>query len=100
MAKKRTAAQTRFDENVLLITALELVFKRLYEDYLTKTIAEIAETTSGGTPLRNIGSYYGGEIPWIKSGELKDGLITQAEESITQEGLENSSAKIYPAGTV
>jgi len=100
MAKRKTAAQRRFDDNALLFTTLGLIFKQLYEDYAAKPIEEIAETTSGGTPLRSIKSYYGGEIPWIKSGELNDGLITQAEEFITQEGLENSSAKIFPKGTL
>ena len=99
MAKK-TASQRRFEENALLIAALELVFKQLYKDYSTKPIEEIADTASGGTPLRNIRSYYGGEIPWIKSGELNDGLITKSEEYITQEGLENSSAKIFPKDTL
>src|SRR5688572_172685 len=100
MAKRKTAAQRRFDDNALLFAALGLIFNQLYEDYSTKPIEEIADTTSGGTPLRNIELYYGGEIPWIKSGELRDGLITEAEEFITQEGLDNSSSKIYPAGTV
>jgi type I restriction enzyme S subunit len=51
-------------------------------------------------PLRGNVSYYGGSIPWIKSGELNDGLIETVEEYITEEGLESSSAKVFPAGTV
>lgn len=63
------------------------------------TIGEVADTTSGGTPSRKISSYYGGDIPWVKSGELRDNIIAEVEESITDEGLKNSSAKIFPAGT-
>ncbi len=70
------------------------------EVYPCKIISEIAETTSGGTPLRGHSEYYGGNIPWIKSGELNDGIITQYEESITEKALKNSSAKIYPKGTL
>lgn len=61
---------------------------------------EIAETSSGGTPSRGVKSFYNGEIPWIKSGELPDGEITTVEEKITQLGLESSSAKLVPQGTL
>lgn len=82
------------------VTIAKIVFKHLFELYPNKTISDIAETTSGGTPLRGHSDYYGGNIPWIKSGELNDGLITEYEETITEKGLKNSSAKIYPKGTL
>lgn len=63
-------------------------------------LGDVAETSSGGTPQRGVLKYYGGNIPWIKSGELPDGLITQVEEFITEEGLAKSSAKIFPSGTL
>lgn len=57
--------------------------------------------TSGGTPNRGIDEYWnGGSIPWIKTGEVQDNIIFQAEEFITDEALKNSSAKMIPAGTV
>lgn len=62
-------------------------------------ISDIAETTSGGTPSRKIVEYYEGSIPWIKSGELKDTIITDSEERITLKAVRNSNAKIFPAGT-
>jgi len=68
--------------------------------YPEKKICDIAETTSGGTPSRSMSQYYGGNIPWIKSGELNDGLISEHSEAITEEALKNSSAKIYPKGTL
>ena len=64
------------------------------------TIDEIASTSSGGTPSRTRPDYYGGSIPWVKSGELNDGLVRQIEETITEDGLKNSSAKIFPSGTL
>ncbi len=63
------------------------------------TLGAVANTTSGGTPSRKQDEYYGGDIPWIKSGELRDGLINEAEEFITQAGLDSSNAKLIPAGT-
>ncbi|MEW5871719.1 MAG: restriction endonuclease subunit S [Chloroflexota bacterium] len=63
-------------------------------------IEDVANTTSGGTPSRKHIDYYGGNIAWIKSGELRDGIIRVAEETITEAGLKNSSAKIFPRDTV
>jgi type I restriction enzyme S subunit len=100
MAERLTAAQRRYNENALLIAALGLIFKRLSISYASEQLGDLAETTSGGTPLRNISSYYEGDIPWIKSGELNDGIISEVEEYITKEGLDNSSAKVFPKGTV
>jgi len=99
--KKLTAAQHRYLDNATLITASKLVFQGLEKAGTRRyLLSEIADTTSGGTPSRKNITYYGGAIPWIKSGELNDGLIEQAEEYITEEGLQKSSAKIYPKGTL
>ncbi|MBN8684410.1 MAG: restriction endonuclease subunit S [Chitinophagales bacterium] len=58
------------------------------------------KTTSGGTPNRAIKEFWNGDIPWIKSGELNDDIVVEHEETITRKGLENSSAKIFPKGTL
>ena len=64
-------------------------------------LGKICKTTSGGTPSRKNQSYYqNGTIPWVKSRELENNIITTSEEFITEEGLLNSSAKIFPAGTL
>ena len=64
-------------------------------------LGKICKTTSGGTPSRKNQSYYqNGTIPWVKSGELENNIITTSEEFITEEGLLNSNAKIFPAGTL
>ena len=63
-------------------------------------LGEIADITSGGTPSRSKPEYWSGEIPWVKTGEINYNLITNTEERITREGLENSSAKIIPRGTL
>lgn len=63
-------------------------------------IGKVAETSSGGTPSRNIEGYFKGTIPWVKSGELEDNLIYDTEERITESGLQSSSAKLFPKGTL
>lgn len=65
-----------------------------------KRLGDISETTSGGTPNRSNKAYWGGTIPWLKSGELTDSYVDTAEEFITEEGLRNSNAKIFEKGTL
>ena len=64
-------------------------------------IKDVAQTYSGGTPTSTNSEYYdGGDIPWINSGELNNPIITSTTNYITEEGLNNSSAKLYPQDTV
>lgn len=65
-----------------------------------KRLGEICSTTSGGTPSRSHPEYYGGGIPWIKSGDLTDGDVIDCEETITEEAIRHSSAKLFRQGTV
>ena len=72
----------------------------LPESWSSDKIGNVFFTTSGGTPSRKNPNYYIGSIPWVKSGELDKGLITQTEEYISTEAIENSSAKVFPKGTL
>jgi len=63
-------------------------------------LGDICKTTSGGTPSRTRSDFYGGAIPWVKSGELCDGIVSIIEETITEEGLKNSSAKVFTKGSL
>jgi type I restriction enzyme S subunit len=63
-------------------------------------LGEIAKWGSGGTPNRSIPEYYSGSIPWFKTGELNDDVVTEAEEFLTENGLRNSSAKLFPKGSI
>ena len=64
------------------------------------TLGVIGTWQSGGTPSRSNKSYYGGNIPWLKTGDLNDGYITHIPEFITEEAVVNSSAKLNPVGSV
>ncbi|XWY20369.1 restriction endonuclease subunit S [Bisgaard Taxon 45] len=66
-----------------------------------KKLGDIAKTGSGGTPKSTVSEYYeNGNIPWINSGELNNSFIVSTENYISQLGLENSSAKIFPKNSI
>ena len=62
-------------------------------------IGDRYKTVLGGTPSRANSNYWGGNIPWINSGEINKLRIVCASEMITIEGLENSSTKLMPIHT-
>ena len=69
-------------------------------DWEWVSLGNICRTTSGGTPSRKNKEYFEGDIPWVKSGELPDGPVSEVEEYITGEAVKNSSAKQFPKGTL
>ncbi len=64
------------------------------------TLGEIGNWQSGATPSRVQKEYYGGTIPWLKTGDLDDGLITEIPEKITEKALEETSVRLNPSGSV
>ena len=60
----------------------------------------IGNWQSGATPNRRHHEYYGGEIPWLKTGDLNDDYINSVPEYITEEGMKNSSVYLNPVGSV
>lgn len=93
----------RADADAKLARLLPALFRHHFGEenaFPTAPLTEFAETTSGGTPDRKESKYFGGKIPWVKSGELSQIEITRTEETITEEALLNSSAKLMPPGTI
>ena len=75
--------------------------REIPEGWGVEKIEDIAQTGSGGTPKSTNSSYYtDGEVPWINSGELSRTVITSTSNFITEEGLKNSNAKLFPSGTI
>ena len=68
--------------------------------YPIKTIQELCKVGSGGTPSRSQSEYYQGSIPWVKTGEVVNDIILDAEEHISAQAIADSSAKLYPAGSL
>jgi len=68
---------------------------------MIKRLGEICNIVSGGTPSRTQTKFWeNGNIPWIKIGDIKSKYVNEANEHITQEGLDGSSAKLLQKGTI
>ncbi len=72
----------------------------LPKGWVEATLADLGEWSSGGTPSRSKLEYFDGDIPFVKTGDLNDSWLSSIPESISQTGLRNSSAKLFPKGTL
>ncbi|MBH0031961.1 restriction endonuclease subunit S [Pseudoalteromonas sp. SWYJZ98] len=73
---------------------------KLPKGWVEAPLEEIAKWGAGGTPKRSETSYYGGDIPWVKTGDLGPRRLKVASEHITELGVKNSSAKLFTKGSV
>ncbi len=71
-----------------------------YADWEKKKIGEIAKVSAGGTPSTLKVEYWGGDIPWMNSGELNLKRVYNVQNCITPLGLRNSSTKIIPSNCI
>ncbi len=55
---------------------------------------------SGGTPDSGNPDFYGGEIPWVQTGDLTDGVLEATAKTLTAEGVSNSATRYYPPNTL
>lgn len=72
----------------------------LPQGWVNATLADLGEWSSGGTPSRRVPAYYGGTIPWVKTGDLDHAVVGSVEEFLTTDGLKNSAAKVFPKGSL
>jgi type I restriction enzyme, S subunit len=75
-------------------------FGELPQGWISVPLEVVGRWGSGGTPKKGNNLFYGGNIPWLKIGDLTDGPVYSADESITEIGLKQSSAKLLPENTV
>jgi type I restriction enzyme, S subunit len=91
-----------FEKNwMLYVIDREIEAHPQRKEWKLKKISDVCEKiSSGGTPSRDNLEYFGGDIPWLKIGDLNNGIILDSKEKITKAGFENSSANLFPKNTV
>ena len=87
------------DKPLSSISEDELLYD-IPQNWKAVRVGEIGSWSAGATPSRSHPEYYGGNIPWLKTGEVQNNVIFETEEYISEAGLKNSSAKLIPAGSV
>jgi type I restriction enzyme S subunit len=78
----------------------KLRFPGFEGEWLKNSLSKICEISSGGTPSRLEPDYWHGTIPWVTTTLIDFNNITYTDEFITEKGLKNSSAKLFPTGTI
>ncbi len=97
---KANAENSLLNARALFGSHLQSVFAENNQRWMTKPLGTIAEVQSGGTPSVPQKSYWGGSIPWYSSGELNETYTSDSERKISEEGLTNSNAKLFPKGSL
>ncbi len=69
-------------------------------EWINSTLGDISKITSGGTPSRTKNEYWNGNIPWVTTSLIDFNIIQSANEFISELGLKESSAKIFPKNTI
>jgi type I restriction enzyme S subunit len=93
---KRGAAKSRIEGNP--IPAGDTI--DLPPSWARCMISEVCDLQTGATPSRTEHRYFGGDTPWLVSGDINKGEITECDGRITNAGLENSNCKVIPANSV
>nr|WP_275693037.1 restriction endonuclease subunit S [Lactococcus petauri] len=75
-------------------------YENIPDAWISTTLGNIGVWGAGATPSRSNPKYYGGDIPWLKTGDLTDGLVTDIPEHITELALEKTSVKLNPTNSV
>ena len=76
-------------------------FKGYQDDWEQRKLGDIAEIMGGGTPSTGVDSYWDGDINWYAPAEIGEQIYLDfSQRKITEEGLNKSSAKLLPVGTV
>ena len=98
------AIDDKIENNRRINTNLELqaqaLYKQWFVDSSTVKLGDVVKTTSGGTPSRSHMEFYVGKYGWVKSKELNSSFITKTEETITDDAIAKSAAKLLPAKSI
>lgn len=100
--KARAAAEARLEAvKALPVSFLgETISDTVLASWKKQPIHAVTKTCSGATPSRDRKDYYQGSIPWVKTGELKDNVIFDSEEHVSEKALKETSISLLPSGTL
>lgn len=73
--------------------------REIPEGWEVKLLGKILKTDLGGTPSTKIEKFWGGNIPWLNSGEIANFPIVESEAHISSDAILNSATTLMPAGT-
>jgi len=98
-------AQSRLDKIPLILKYLK---QSIYvnatrprnSDWEKYTLESLCDFVGGGTPTRNKNNYWNGDVPWVSPKDMKRDRIDSSIEYISSEGLNKSSAKLIPKGSI
>jgi len=96
----QTRKSSKFAHNITIFNDVNENFKDIPITWDACRIGDIGDVCNGSTPSRKSSEYWIGKINWVSSGEVRNNIILRTKETITQQGYENSSVRILPAGTV
>jgi type I restriction enzyme S subunit len=97
--KEKNQIAEAFQENVL-VGDDESDFEGIPDSWLACRVGAIGAVVNGSTPSRKRAEFWGGEIPWVSSGEVRNTVITATRERITKAGYEGCSVRTLPRGTL
>lgn len=106
IAKRLDLIQKQISNLNILLKKLDSLIKSRFVEmfkvnhYEKLQLSEIGKLQSGGTPARSCTSYFEGDIDWYSAGELNQFKLAGSKEKITQKAIKESSAKLFPAGSL
>jgi type I restriction enzyme, S subunit len=98
--KERLQITAAFDTEGRLPSEEDVALLGIPESWTRCSVGAIGAVCNGSTPSRNRVDFWGGQIPWVSSGEVRNNSISETREKITAAGYENSSLRLLPCGTV
>lgn len=91
-------SNTTINSEKLLVPKLR--FQGFEGEWIIAELGKVAKVTSGGTPSRNNPDFWNGSVPWVTTSLIDFNVIVNSDEHITNEAVSNSSAKMFPKGTI
>ena len=96
---KRAAMQTLFTRGLRGEVQKETEIGPVPESWEIKTIQELSEVWSGGTPRKSVAEYWGDDVPWVSGKDLKESRLDDATDHVTMVGIEAGS-RLAPSEAV